>query len=63
MGYKEHFFKLVASYLNNRYQRVEIKDKLATKCFSDWEQIKLGVPQGSILGPLFFYCMSMTCQL
>jgi hypothetical protein len=45
---------LIASYLSNRYQRVVIKDKLSTKCFSDWEQIRLGVPQGLILGPLFF---------
>jgi hypothetical protein len=52
-GVQGTFFKLVSSYLNNRYQRVVIKDKLSTKCFSDWEQIRLGVPQGSILGLLF----------
>jgi hypothetical protein len=55
-GVQGTFLKLIASYLNNRYQRVLIKDKLSTKYFSDWEFL--------ILGPLlFFYCMSMTCQL
>jgi hypothetical protein len=54
-GVQGTFFKLIASYLNNRYQRVVIKDKLSIKCFSDLEQVRLGVPQGSILGPLFFF--------
>jgi hypothetical protein len=45
---------LITSYLNNRYQRVVIKDKQSIKYFSNWTQIRLGVPQGPILGPLFF---------
>jgi hypothetical protein len=45
---------LITSYLSNRYQRVVIKDKQSIQYFSDWKQIRLDVPQGSILGPLFF---------
>ena len=37
------------SYLTNRSQRVNISGKL-----SDSKQIAAGVPQGSVLGPLFF---------
>jgi hypothetical protein len=31
-----------------------IKDKSSRNCFSNWERFKLGDPQGSILGPLFY---------
>jgi hypothetical protein len=45
---------LIASYLNDRYQRVIIKDKQSNNYFSNWEQIRLGVPQELILDPIFF---------
>jgi hypothetical protein len=54
-GIQGTFYKVIASYLNDRYQRVMIKDKQSNNCFSNWEQIRLGVPQGSILGPIFFW--------
>ena len=40
---------LIHSYLSNRWQRTKINTSL-----SDWTELLLGVPQGSILGPLFF---------
>ncbi len=40
---------LIKSYLTNRYQYVNYNN-----CDSDIMEIKTGIPQGSILGPLFF---------
>jgi len=45
---------LIKSYLNDRYQRVLIKSKYSKNCFSEWGKVKQGVPQRSILRPLFF---------
>jgi hypothetical protein len=42
-------FNLIQSYLKNRYQRVIISNK-SNQYFSEWESIRYGVPQGSILG-------------
>ena len=43
------------SYLKNRIIIVSLD-----KILSDKGELNFGVPQGSILGPIFFYCMSMT---
>ena len=44
--------KLLKSYLNNQYQRTVIKDNTNNKISSEWELVKHGDPQSSILGPL-----------
>lgn len=41
--------KLLKSYLSSRYQRVSLDG-----CYSNYQEITCGVPQGSILGPLLF---------
>ena len=48
-GFDLKSLKLVYAYLAKRNQRVKINDS-----FSSWKEILYGVPQGSILGPLFF---------
>ena len=48
-GVEGKFKTLIESYLTGRYQRVELGN-----ITSNWEVIKCGVPQGSILGPVFF---------
>jgi len=46
--------KLMRSYLENRHQRVTMKDIKLNKVSSKWEHVKHEVPQGSVLGPLLF---------
>ena len=48
-GFKHSSLKLLLSYLTNRFQRTRMGS-----IFSEWLLIILGVPQGSILGPLLF---------
>ena len=40
---------MIRSYLSNRVQRVVLNVKM-----SKWTSVITGVPQGSVLGPLFF---------
>ena len=48
-GFDNAALNIIRDYFTFRQQLVKIK---RTK--SDFKQIRLGVPQGSILGPLFF---------
>ena len=48
-GFDELATKPIKSYLENRHQRTKVGSEL-----SNWREIKDGVPQGSILGPLLF---------
>ena len=42
------------SYLNDRRQRVYLEYSATHYFQSDWESIKCGFPQGSILDPMLF---------
>ena len=49
MGICRKYFGLIDSFLSDRFQRVLLNGQT-----SKWSQIKAGVLQGSILGPLLF---------
>ena len=57
-GFSYDSIKLMANYFTDRRQLVKYKGNL-----SDSSSILLGVPQGSILGPLFFLFLLMTWLL
>ena len=48
-GFGQHSLLLIHNYLSNRKQRVKVGS-----LFTDWQEIRSGVPQGSVLGPQFF---------
>ena len=48
-GFKRETLRLIYSYLKGRKQCVKINNT-----YSDYNEITSGVPQGSILGPVFF---------
>ena len=48
-GFDHSSLDYIYSYLSNRRQRTKVNNS-----FSSWHDIKSGVPQGSIIGPLIF---------
>ena len=48
-GFTESALNFLISYLSDRWQRVKVKNS-----YSSWFALLLGVPQGSIWGPLLF---------
>ena len=55
-GFQGKTNALLRSYFSDGYQKVLINNSFSSNItfFSEWGKIKHGVPQGSILGPLFF---------
>ena len=49
-GYSKNALRFIYSYLTDRKQRVKVNG-----AFSEWQETKLGVPQGSVVGPLLFH--------
>ena len=48
-GFDKNTLRIIQSYMENRWQKVKINNE-----FSEWFELGLGVPQGSVLGPLLF---------
>jgi len=53
-GVEGKFKRLIESHLTGTYQRVTFNNITSNDNLSKLELLKCGMPQGSILGPLFF---------
>ena len=49
IGIDGNLLSLIESFLHNRYQKVVLNGQS-----SKWQNVNAGLPQGSVLGPLFF---------
>ncbi|XP_033095921.1 uncharacterized protein LOC117100361 [Anneissia japonica] len=52
VGISPSILQWVVDFLSNRKQRCKYKN-----CYSDWEVLTGGVPQGTILAPIIFLCI------
>jgi hypothetical protein len=59
-GIEGKFKLLIRSYFTGRFQKVILGNGIDSNNSSNWERIKCGVPQGSILGSLFFVYYILT---
>ena len=48
-GFSKNALNLIYNYLKDRLQRIKINQS-----YSSWSELIIGVPQGSVLGPLLF---------
>ena len=59
LGMSGSLLKLIQNYLDNQFHRVLLNGHFMT---SEWKPVKASVPQGSILGPLFFVYINDICS-
>ena len=64
MGFRGLTLEIIKSYLSNRQQRVIGEDTTSAEVIaSEWQLIKKGLPQGSLMGCILYilYCNDLPC--